>query len=82
MSNRLTVSEITRILLTRDHSARPAVSLKLNSRGETQIEVTVPANDVEEAAHLAQQTYDRLCEAYRLESFANGNEPEGGTPFD
>ena len=72
---RLTLSEILELLLTRSASEHSSVELTRNSKGETQIAVTVRTGDAGEiqtaaqAAAEAQTIYDRLRSTYPL---ANG----------
>lgn len=74
-SKRLTLSEILELLLTRGSSEHSSVTLARNSRGETQIEVTVRTGDdgqiktAADAAAHAQTLYDQLRSKYPM---ANG----------
>lgn len=69
MSARLTVSEVARALLARN-SDRSHVSLTLNAKGDTQIEVVVQPGDTESvpdvlaAERRACEIYDRLRVKY------------------
>ena len=59
----LTHAEIIRKLLVRP-TPKPSVTLKLNAKGETQIEVTATAASLHTAGRQAQEEYDRLTELY------------------
>lgn len=70
-SQRLSLSETVRLLLTRTGSgAGSSVTLARNAKGDTQIEVTVRTEDEEglrtpeEAAARARSVYDGLRSAY------------------
>lgn len=73
---RLSLSEIVELLLTRGGGEHSSVTLARNSKGETQIEVTVRTGETEEvrtaadAALRARAVYDQLRSAYPM---ASGN---------
>lgn len=65
-AKRLSLSEVTRLLLERGGSEHHSVTLTRNAKGETQIEVVVRASDGSpiatpgEAAAVAETVYDEL----------------------
>lgn len=69
-ARRISLSEVTRLLLERGSSEHSSVTLTRNAKGETQIEVVVRTGDqgevqtAEEAELVAQGVYDRLRERY------------------
>lgn len=68
-TKRLTVTEVARTLLERGpRSSAGSVTLTLNAKGDTQINVEVPTSDelptIEAAAEAAQAVYDALRGKY------------------
>lgn len=68
-TKRLTVTEVARTLLDRaPRSAYGSVTLTLNAKGDTQINVEVPTSDelptIEAASEAARAVYDALRGAY------------------
>jgi len=84
MSARLSLSDILALMLTRSAGEHDSVTLKLNAKGETQPEVTARSREGETLAETAarvRETYDELCEYYRLEDFAARATADNGEPF-
>lgn len=79
-SKRLTLSEILELMLTRSSSEHSSVTLSRNSKGETQIEVTVRTGDTDtvrtaaDAAAMARTIYDQLRSAYPMASGNTGGQ--------
>lgn len=71
---RLSMSQIVTMLLARSSSEHSSVSLSRNSKGATQIEVTVRTGEhddvatIDAAADKARELYDELCEQYPHEA--------------
>jgi hypothetical protein len=79
-TDRLTVTEVARTLLDRQHrAASGSVTLTRNAKGDTQISVDVPTDEanptVEQAAEVARKVYDELRAAYPLTSDAPVSPP-------
>lgn len=70
---RLSLSQIVELLLTRGGGEHSSVTLTRNSKGSTQIEVTVRTGEtdelatVDQAAAKARAVYDELRDEYPLE---------------
>lgn len=78
---RMTLSEIVELLLARGAPEHSSVSLSRNSKGETQIEVTVRTDrdagvlTIDDAAAKVIETYDTLRARYPMSSGYVGAQP-------